>query len=41
MLDIEYAKAVAGSIPLTNIYAESYSLEAWAQTLGSVRTWLS
>ena len=33
MLDIEYAKAVAGSIPLTNVYHDGYSLEGWAQSL--------
>lgn len=33
MLDIEYIKAVAGSIPLTNIYHDGYSLEGWANAV--------
>ena len=34
LLDIEYAKAVAGGdIPLTDIYASGYNLLKWAQTV--------
>lgn len=31
LLDIEYAKAIAGSIPLTNIYLAQFSLLNWAK----------
>ena len=31
LLDIEYAKGIAGSIPLTNIYLAQYSLLNWAK----------
>merc|ERR1712032_1768713 len=31
LLDIEYAKAVSGGIPLTNIYNPNYSLLDWAK----------
>ena len=27
LLDVEYIKAVAGDIPLTNVYASTYNLE--------------
>ena len=33
MLDIEYIKAVGGSVPLTDVFQSDYSLEKLAQTL--------
>jgi len=33
LLDIEYIRAVAGAIPLTNVYSKTYSLLAWAKKL--------
>ena len=33
MLDIEYIKGVAGSIPLTDVFNKQYSLENWAKQL--------
>lgn len=36
LLDIEYIKAVAGSVPLTDIYSSGYSLLNWAMQLGSM-----
>jgi tripeptidyl-peptidase-1 len=33
LLDIEYAKAIAGNIPLSDIYSGTYSLLNWAKTL--------
>ena len=37
VLDIEYAKAVVGDAPLTNIYAKEYSLLDWAKKVGGSR----
>jgi len=36
MLDIEYIKAVAGAVPLTDIYSAGYSLLNWAMQLGNM-----
>ena len=33
LLDIEYAKAIGGAIPLTDVYASGYSLVKWAKTV--------
>ena len=33
LLDIEYAKAIAGAIPLTDVYADNYNLLKWATTV--------
>jgi len=33
LLDIEYIRAVAGEVPLTDVYSQRYSLLEWAKTL--------
>jgi len=36
LLDIEYAKAVSGGIPLTNIFSDDYSLLDWAKQVDNL-----
>jgi len=37
LLDIEYIRAVAGAIPLTNVFSRTYSLLAWAKKLEDMK----
>jgi len=37
LLDIEYIRAVAGAIPLTNIFTDTYSLLNWAKKLEDMK----
>jgi len=37
LLDIEYIRAVAGEVPLTDVYTMSYSLLEWAKTLEDMK----
>lgn len=36
LLDIQYAKALIGAIPLTNVYATDYSILTWAHTVSAL-----
>ena len=36
VLDVEYINAVAGAIPLTNVYDAQYSLENWAKQVATL-----
>jgi tripeptidyl-peptidase-1 len=37
LLDIEYIRAVTGSIPLTDVFSVTYSLLSWAKTLEDMK----
>jgi hypothetical protein len=36
LLDVEYASAVAGNIPMWNVYSKTYSLEDYVKTLAAL-----
>ena len=36
LLDIQYAKALIGAIPLTNVFAKEYDILKWAQTVSAL-----
>lgn len=36
LLDVEYASAVVGNIPLWNVYSRTYSLENYVKTLAAL-----